>query len=272
MLRCIANVVSCLLDDDEDCAAGGGAAAAASGLCSNNGRRCVLTTRRRRSCNSSILSPSAFKPLIITMNNNVSPSESKIQSDSNETLKRNGEGNAESMLFSFEETLLDLQRLTLGVGEKREEKSFRGKKQRKAEVSENKEEAKSYSCATTCQPSISSLQQQPNVRRWFRYQPYTRPKMKWCVLLESRPLDFSSLVKELGDIRLNADVDDIRRLTLLSASYARLDLSGTCSFEATRYSSADEGMEGEVAELAEYFSQFVNVGLKMSSLAESMYA
>lgn len=36
-------------------------------------------------------------------------------------------------------------------------------------------------------------------------------------------------------------------------------------------SPVDEGVAGEVAELAEYFWQFVAMKLKMSSLAESMY-
>lgn len=67
----------------------------------------------------------------------------------------------------------------------------------------------------------------------------------------------------------------IHLLLFLRLSNLFRNKSSSCSVEASRYlpwDLADEGVDGEVAELAEYFNQFVNICLKMSALAESMYA
>ncbi|CAG9530856.1 unnamed protein product [Cercopithifilaria johnstoni] len=108
-------------------------------------------------------------------------------------------------------------------------------------------------------------------RTRHRYKPYLLPLMSKIVDTLKR----NSALERLWGIKLEGDVDELR-LTLSEQPFIiERSKSSSCSVEASRYSPwdlADEGVDGEVAELAEYFNQFVNICLKMSVLAESMYA
>jgi len=78
-----------------------------------------------------------------------------------------------------------------------------------------------------------------------------------------------STIAKLKDVKLNGDVESLKnKLVSKSSSSTGPAISSGCSIEARN----DESFDGEVNELAEYFNQFVNVKLKMSALAESMYA
>ncbi|VDO27432.1 unnamed protein product [Onchocerca flexuosa] len=130
-----------------------------------------------------------------------------------------------------------------------------------------------YFCQKTQQPSTASgyTARLSRDRTRHRYKPYLLPLMSKKVDTLKR----NSVLEKLWNIKLEGDVDDLRLTLSEQPSITERSKSSSCSVEASRCSPwdlADEGVDGEVAELAEYFNQFVNICLKMSALAESMYA
>ncbi|KAL3998086.1 hypothetical protein ACH3XW_13585 [Acanthocheilonema viteae] len=108
-------------------------------------------------------------------------------------------------------------------------------------------------------------------RTRHRYKPYLLPLM----IKTTDTLKRNSVLEKLWGIKLEGDVDELRLTFAKQPSIMERSKNSSCAVEASRYSPwdlADEGVDGEVAELAEYFNQFVNICLKMSALAESMYA
>ncbi|VDM38518.1 unnamed protein product [Toxocara canis] len=114
-------------------------------------------------------------------------------------------------------------------------------------------------------------------RNKYRYRPYIRPRRKYVPISCERMQNITlSIVEKLSRIKLEKieDVEELKLTLILSPTSSNrccCRCAGSCSMEASRCSPIDEGVAGEVAELAEYFSQFVAMKLKMSPLAESMY-
>uniref|UniRef100_A0A0R3RX11 Peroxide-inducible transcript 1 protein n=1 Tax=Elaeophora elaphi TaxID=1147741 RepID=A0A0R3RX11_9BILA len=130
-----------------------------------------------------------------------------------------------------------------------------------------------FFCQKTQQPSTASsyTARLSKDRTRHRHKPYLLPIVNKKVDTFKR----NSALEKLRGIKLEGDVDELRLTLSEQPSIMERSKNSSCSVEASRYSPwdlADEGVDGEVAELAEYFNQFVNICLKMSALAESMYA
>ncbi|EFO15831.1 hypothetical protein LOAG_12678 [Loa loa] len=128
-------------------------------------------------------------------------------------------------------------------------------------------------CQKAQQPSTASsyTARLSKDRARHRYKPYLLPLINKKVDTLKR----NSALEKLWGIKLEGDVDELRLTLSEQPSIMERSKSSSCAVEASRYlpwDLADEGVDGEVAELAEYFNQFVNICLKMSALAESMYA
>ncbi|MCP9261125.1 hypothetical protein DINM_004211 [Dirofilaria immitis] len=119
-------------------------------------------------------------------------------------------------------------------------------------------------------PGESEREQEPS-------SSYSAPIQTIFIAFNEQKIDIfkrNSALDRLWGIKLEGDVDELRLTLSEQPSIMERNKSSSCSVEASRYSPwdlADEGVDGEVAELAEYFNQFVNICLKMSALAESMY-
>ncbi|VDN06344.1 unnamed protein product [Thelazia callipaeda] len=108
-----------------------------------------------------------------------------------------------------------------------------------------------------------------NIRALYRYKPYWSP-----IIRISDASNRNFIIEKLGCIKLKGDIRDLRILLAESTTTLKRSNNSSCSLEArcSSWDLDDEGVDGAVAELAEYFDQFVTISLKMSALAESMYA
>ncbi|CAJ0592702.1 unnamed protein product [Cylicocyclus nassatus] len=100
------------------------------------------------------------------------------------------------------------------------------------------------------------------------HQPFWKRKMKWMPYALPRRIHKKLVVDDLYSILCKIhfydDVDvEVLRMCLLEE---RRDIPIACSVQAARPPTPD----GELDELSEYFTHFVRVELKMSSLAESI--
>uniref|UniRef100_A0A915PT35 Uncharacterized protein n=1 Tax=Setaria digitata TaxID=48799 RepID=A0A915PT35_9BILA len=164
----------------------------------------------------------------------------------------------------MEQALSIFERLSLKMGDSRIAKAKVGS----SAISKKPSRIICWLCQKTEQPSTASgsTGSLSLNRARHRYKPYFPPLISKKVDTPKR----YSAVEKFRSIQLKGDVEELR-FTLAEVP-ATME---SCSVEASRYSPwdlADEGVDGEVAELAEYFDQFVNICLKMSALAESMYA
>ncbi|VDK86878.1 unnamed protein product [Litomosoides sigmodontis] len=168
---------------------------------------------------------------------------------------------------TMEQALSIFERLSLKASDSKDSKDDANNK-----IPKKQSKTLSF-CQKTQQPSTASsyTARLTKDRARHRYKPYLLPLM-------SKPVDTlkrNSALEKLWNIKLDGDVDELKLMLSEQPSTMERSKSSSCSIEASRYSPwdlADEGVDGEVAELAEYFNQFVNICLKMSALAESMYA
>ncbi|VDN83228.1 unnamed protein product, partial [Brugia pahangi] len=168
---------------------------------------------------------------------------------------------------TVEQALSIFEKLSLKAGDNKDSEN----------VGDSKIPRKSFKTTLLCQKMQQPSTASSYTARIFkdrtrhRYKPYLLPLMSKKV----ETLKRISVLEKLWSIKLEGDVDELRLTLSEQPSIMERSKSSSCSVEASRYSPwelADEGVDGEVAELAEYFNQFVNICLKMSVLAESMYA
>uniref|UniRef100_A0A0M3HWS5 Peroxide-inducible transcript 1 protein n=1 Tax=Ascaris lumbricoides TaxID=6252 RepID=A0A0M3HWS5_ASCLU len=181
----------------------------------------------------------------------------------------------EKSIDSVEKTLAQLARLSLDVDATRE-----GPSDAQQSVSFHKHKLHMPTGETNSVLRRPNLRTSPAVfnsrphsyRNKYRCRPYVRPQIKYASASnDSKQHTSSSSVETLSHIKLDKieDIDELKLMLILSPTNC-CRCAESCAMQASR-SPVDEGVAGEVAELAEYFWQFVAMKLKMSSLAESMY-
>ncbi|KAM3721595.1 Urease accessory protein UreH [Dirofilaria immitis] len=171
------------------------------------------------------------------------------------------------IIATMEQALSIFEKLSLKAGDNRDSEDDANNRMPRI----SKKPSKTiYFCQETQQPSTASshIARLSKDRTRHRYKPYLLPLMSKKIDIFKR----NSALDRLWGIKLEGDVDELRLTLSEQPSIMERNKSSSCSVEASRYSPwdlADEGVDGEVAELAEYFNQFVNICLKMSALAES---
>ncbi|VDK50502.1 unnamed protein product [Anisakis simplex] len=184
--------------------------------------------------------------------------------------------NKKKSIDNVEKTLAQLAHLSLGVGDVFEGPSSQQQPSVPAVVvTQLPPKAKEINFLVRKPKCFLQSSRFNSSRHPNQYRPYMLRKQNAsssCAHNSYSPHASVNIVKKLSHIKLGKieDIEELKLSLLLSLNTNNRSTS-SCSIEASRYSPVDEGVAGEVAELAEYFSRFVAMKLKMSPLAESMY-